>query len=273
MQNIISTSLELIKKSVESSKNPAVLCSFGKDSIVLLHLARQIMSDIPVIYFREPFFPKKSRFANEMIEKWNLVAYDFPPFNIHTLQKDDSFEVIKLYSVGADDFIFMPFGIEKYKEGEKFFCSKHDLLERPTGRLNEFKWDTLFIGHKSVDTNPLLGDIPLVKDTAQFEVTKFCYPLRHWTNNDIWQYIRENDVPYNVDRYQEDNSEHPDHVYSEDYCAACFKCLDYNEPARVLCPKTNQIIDNVSSSREENAHNMRLYEDKFTHSKIAGSLS
>jgi len=56
-----------IEHILNKSYNPVILCSFGKDSMVMLYLIRKIKKDIPVLFFKEPFFPKKYSFANEVI--------------------------------------------------------------------------------------------------------------------------------------------------------------------------------------------------------------
>ncbi len=43
-----------IKAGLENSRNPAVMCSFGKDSVVVLHLVNTFKR-LKVIFHREPF--------------------------------------------------------------------------------------------------------------------------------------------------------------------------------------------------------------------------
>jgi len=67
-------SLEWIKKAVDRFKpRIAVACSFGKDSIVTLHLARKIWRDIPIFAILTPFKPPETfQFKDRLIKEWGI---------------------------------------------------------------------------------------------------------------------------------------------------------------------------------------------------------
>ena len=46
----IEEAKNLIKESIEKYPKIAVGCSFGKDSMVLVHLCQEIKKDIPIFY-------------------------------------------------------------------------------------------------------------------------------------------------------------------------------------------------------------------------------
>lgn len=70
----INRSKELINDAVDKySPKIAVASSWGKDSMVLLHLARQIDPDIRVISVITPFKPRTTLlFKNAIVNKWSL---------------------------------------------------------------------------------------------------------------------------------------------------------------------------------------------------------
>lgn len=262
MDDKIKNSLSAIEDSLSRSSKPIVMCSFGKDSLAMLHLIRTIKKT-PVLFFKEAFFAKKNRFANELSEEWDLDVYDFPPFAVRTIQDNDNFEVVNLYKIGPREFIFLPTGVSPPREGERFLCAKEDFIEKPKASMVDFPWDLVFIGHKSSDVNPFVGRTKIINYESNVGDKVFCYPIKDWTDQDIWDYIRDNDIPYNDKRYQENNSEFSDLSFNADYFPTCFKCLDYKESQMVMCPKSNSMIMNSSMSKEMNEIDLRTYKGVF----------
>src|SRR4029077_2179281 len=59
--------------------NTVLYCSFGKDSMAMLHITLGMGLRLPVIYNHIPYFPAKQQFANSVIENWELTVHRFPP--------------------------------------------------------------------------------------------------------------------------------------------------------------------------------------------------
>lgn len=69
----VKHSLTIISKALWEHERIALACSFGKDSIVALHLARRIDLDIPVFAIMTPFKPKETfTFMEQVKKEWNL---------------------------------------------------------------------------------------------------------------------------------------------------------------------------------------------------------
>ena len=74
MTNTIATKTKqakkLIKKALdEHQEKIAISCSFGKDSIVLIHLALQVKKDFPIFAIMTKFKPKETFEYMEKIKK------------------------------------------------------------------------------------------------------------------------------------------------------------------------------------------------------------
>jgi len=82
MSEPVKLARETIIRALNKWSDPCCLWSGGKDSTVLLHLLREILGSIPVVCFREPWFPYKDRFVNRVIEEWNLEAWDWHPAKV-----------------------------------------------------------------------------------------------------------------------------------------------------------------------------------------------
>jgi phosphoadenosine phosphosulfate reductase len=64
---------QLIKESIEKYPKIVCACSFGKDSMVMLHLAITVKKNIPVIaVLSDTEFPETYEYAKKMVAKYHL---------------------------------------------------------------------------------------------------------------------------------------------------------------------------------------------------------
>jgi len=249
--------LAAIEMAQEHYRRPVVMCSFGKDSLVLLHLiTEQAGCDWPVLFHREAAgAAEKYRYANELIEEWDLRVYDYPPAGTSMTRGNGQLEVVNHYMQG-EARCDLPAGIDPDSErrmaaGEPFLCAKDDLLQKPFGRM-DFPWDAVMVGHRGDDRCPIHGDLTLHTDILQMPGgADWIYPLRTWTEADVWDYIRAHDLPYQTTRYDDLSGtfrEIPDKRYNADYHCACTRCLDPDLGPVVRCPKLNSDITNISAA-------------------------
>jgi hypothetical protein len=231
-----------------------VAWSGGKDSMVMLHMLRRIGIDLPVVFFREPWQPWKYSFQDSIIRDWGLVCYTWQPVESAFQQNEDEYEVQNAYYFNHTG-ITCPTGITKPVEGHPFVCSL-DILNRPKQPPISAEWEFVWVGHKGCDSDPILGGdvgtrVGIRVNTPQ--ATAF-YPLKDWTHDDVWSYIEEFNVPYDVDRYEKAEvdgkwRERVDRTRNCDYVHACTNCVDSRPgaPKFVHCPKFMTTIENVSS--------------------------
>jgi hypothetical protein len=260
MKHKIDHSMALIASALVRSARPAVLTSFGKDSMVLLHLIRQVAPAMPdCIFFREPFHQRKYRFAQQIAETWGLSLYDWRPSNTKMQQRDDDIEVLNSYFFSRNKCLTCPTGIVPPVPGEPWLCALADLYQKPLAGPMAGPWDMAFIGHKACDTDPVLGgDVGTRIDVRVNPESRMelAFPLRDWTHADIWSYSLANQVPQNMDRYQIDadgmgHENLEDVKANPDYFRACTACMDSraSAPAFVPCPRrAGAMIENVSAS-------------------------
>ncbi len=238
--------LKFIEKFLAIKENPICLCSFGKDSLVMLHLILRIKK-IPVIYWREPFYQKKFTHPERIMKEWDLEVYDYPPTQIEYFQINDYFDIFNFYWVNNLNCMNVYTGTRNYKNTDKeFLCARKDLLERPKVPSFEFKWDCIFHGHKQCDPNYLTEKI-ILRDNIPMGNILMVLPIKDWTDRDIWDYIKKYDLPYNRDRYDRNNED-----YNNDIFPTCHNCLDYRTRGeKVYCPKLEKEILNIGKSYNE----------------------
>lgn len=242
---MIEKAKELIREC--AGDKPALMCSFGKDSMVLLHLAREALGKtLPIIFYRHPWFPAKWEFANKIMTSWGLEVHDYPPVAAGIKVKDDLLELVARYNFGNDGAMDMPINTLAPHPRRPMVCGLNEWVLRPKSGLITFPWTTVFMGHKSSDVDPFEGPVPLKVDKVTIGGVQLVFPLRHWSDADVWDYIESNHVPYDRRRYQ-DRAELPDKWLNPDYIHACTRCMDPREAEKVLCPKTGKEVPNVSA--------------------------
>jgi len=90
--------------------------------------------------------------------------------------------------------------------------------------------------------------MPLKYDKFTAANVTIGFPLRHWTDEDIWEYIETNHVPFQGTRYK-DRKEVPDTWYNPDWTHACTACIDPREEhEEVFCPKLKRNVPNQGKS-------------------------
>lgn len=245
LQDKIQTALEVIREMPGLS--PVVMSSFGKDSMVLLDLVKRVRGKLPILFFREPFFPEKYAFANRQILENGYSVYDYPPLSTAVNKKGEAFEISNFYQAGTvNEYIFCPTGIETPVEGEPYLCGLYDLLNKPTGTFT-FPWDTVLLGHKSSDTDPMLDKCPLTSHVVKSGPLNAIFPIKDFTDADVWAYHNEFKLPVHHSRYS-NGCELSDKSKNPDYFPACMACIDRDGPPVVHCPRTGGLIPNISGS-------------------------
>ncbi len=251
-KNKLAEAYEIIGKAEKNFRNPAIMWSGGKDSMVLLALIRSHFRGripCPVIFHREPFFPKKFAFHRSVEEQWGFCAIDYSPLSTSLQKNNGVLEIVRQYQVGPRKTCRVP--VSHYEDGMKpgeFLCGLDDLMKRPAGTFN-YPWDLAFVGHKSCDSDAFMGGgIPLHADfKLNVGAANLAFPLRNWTHEDVWHYIEEHDVPYDSRRYDiEARTERKNRALNSDWYQCCVRCMDKDGPKSVDCPKLGMRVDNIS---------------------------
>lgn len=195
----IAHSKELIAESVDKYKHIALACSFGKDSVVVLHLALSICPYIPVFTVMTPFKPKETFEYKECLTKlWNLNLTEY-------MQRDDvEAGNQKLWTTNPEkccDYFKVKPTREAVKGLDAWICGIRN-TEGPT-RENYL-------------------EIERRGDEQRGELVKI-NPILTWTELDVWRYIAFNNIPV-----------HP--WYKKGYrslgCEPCTVLISDSEPER-----------------------------------------
>lgn len=256
MKEKIQKAQELIGRCLDTYRDPALLCSFGKDSLALLGLLRGMGQDLPLVFFRKPQFPRKYGYANNLITEWNLVVHDFPPASI-SLQENpkpnarEQIDFVETYSFGGTSCIKSAYGIYEPLPGERFLCGFRDVLLRPRAMMQNTPWDLLFMGSKQCDDKPQGNLSALRDDLVRKPQISIAYPLRTWSEADVWNYIESVGLPIDEARYEKVAGvwrDREDKTANADFFPVCTRCMAKSAAQTVLCPELGHHVNRITES-------------------------
>jgi hypothetical protein len=266
LQEQVDETLKFVQEQIRNYSNPVLFCSFGKDSTVLLHLMYSHGIRMPVVYYRDPYFPRKNRFANLLIDSYLLECHDYPPLRVSLKHSPVMVALVSEYSTGPASTASVLKNTLEYQVGDderEFLCGVKFLM-RPCASF-AFPWDVAFVAHKDCDSDPIYGLIPLHSNIVyRDEGPDYVFPLKEWTHDDVWDYTELHQVPIQADRYDVANRrEFPDKTFNSDWYPVCLRCVDKRTPgATVFCPKMKRNIVNVSGAAAEFGHVFDYFGEK-----------
>jgi hypothetical protein len=254
----VKETIDFLTATLKNYAHPVLYCSFGKDSCVLLHLLLSHNIRIPVIYHRDPFFPRKNAFADSVINLYNLEVWDYPPARVSLCHGKDMIALVNEYQSGPHSSVSVLKNALEFKDGDnpdEFGCGLSFLM-RPCGIFN-YPWNAALVAHKDCDEDQIFGVVPL-KSRVVFrdEGPDYVFPLKDWTHDDVWDYTEQYKVPFQADRYNIAlRKEWPDKTFNSDWYPFCLRCVDKRILGQtVFCPKLKKELVNVANAAPEWGH-------------------
>jgi len=216
LEDKIAWARAAIERALETLERPAVAFSAGKDSTVLLHLLRQYVPDVIVVYGNTTIeFPECVKFARWLRNEWQLNYYEARP-------EVTFWWVVREYGWPLMGKSFGVGGVAHKSSREQFFddlaargeldgqyaiqaqvpissaCCTF-LKERPSQRVQKaLGVDGLFLGILAGESRQRTfnfleyGEWYYPKSQGVWK----CHPLAIWRDEDVWGYIRRFGVPY-----------------------------------------------------------------------------
>jgi len=269
LANLVDQTLRRAEYWLREFSNPVVLWSGGKDSTAMLHILMfKLGVRLPCVQWREPRFRHRYAHSDLLAREWDLTLYDYAPGRIAIQDGYDietgapRFDFLKYYQWGHHSALILSLGTEAPKEHEiasgKYLCGLADVLQRPTGSFN-WPWDSCFHGQKSADVDLIKGAVPLMQDVRRTpDSPTQLYPMRHWTDDDIFEYLEAEGVPMDPTRYDRASGKwghKHDKSHNADYYPICWNCVNRHLSSPVWCPKLQSQVNNIShlAPYEDNA--------------------
>jgi len=198
---------DLVRQAIKRHQERiAVACSFGKDSMVVLHMALKVDPDIKVIFENTGVeFPETIEYKEKMKKLWNLNLYETKP--------------LKSFWECVDEYGLPKKRKQKGKGSNAPKCC-HYLKEKPAEILQkELGVNAIFTGLQSCESRSrtLIAmrydnkKAPYMSKEYDGDIVEFCaqrwytkstdcwnyHPIMHWSTEDVWDYIKSEGFPMN----------------------------------------------------------------------------
>lgn len=165
---------DLLKFAVDTYPVITLACSFGAEDVVLVHLLQKVSPGKDIFYLDTDFHFK------ETYETRDALALKY---NVNFVQVKPKLSPVE----------------QAAKHGEALWtrnpnqCCNIRKVEPLTNILG--KYDAWITGIRR-DQAPTRANAKKVEYDMKFGLVKF-NPLASWTSREVWNYIRENSIPYN----------------------------------------------------------------------------
>jgi phosphoadenosine phosphosulfate reductase len=165
---------DVIAKALESDGAACLTCSFQAEDMVVLHLVRERLPDIPVLFLETGYhFEEVYRYRDEMTARYRLNLVNVMPERT-VAEQESEFGI--LYRTQPDQCC-------KLRKVGPLFAALADYDVWFTG-LRRVQSPTR-ANLQALDTFPLPSGKKLLKVS----------PLADWTDKDVWAFAREHDIP------------------------------------------------------------------------------
>jgi phosphoadenosine phosphosulfate reductase len=170
---------EILGLALANFKNIAISFS-GAEDVVLIDMAKKISNDFRVFSLDTGrLHPETYQFIEEVKSAYNINI------EVFFANRDATEKLVK--EKGLYSFL---------KDGHKECCDarKVDPLKRALNTV-----DAWITGQRKDQSPGTRANVPIIQKDQTFgtgNLVKF-NPLANWTSKQVWDYIRENNVPYN----------------------------------------------------------------------------
>jgi len=220
LKELESKSIYILREALNQFKKPACLWSVGKDSTTSLWLARKAFFGkipFPVIHVDTGYkFPEMYSFRDKIAKEWGI--------DLIVAENQEA----KKAGMGPDKShlecctALKTLALKKLLEKEKFDClivsirrDEHGIRAKEryfSPRDKEFKWD---YKNQPAEMWNMFGS--LSKEDDHMRV----HPILHWTELDVWEYIKAENIPVNPMYFAKDGKR-----YRSLGCMPCTQPID-----------------------------------------------
>lgn len=171
----IDHALTAIDLFLRAYPNSFVALSGGKDSLVVMHLARRINPDVKLVYVNTGY---------EFVETINYVNKLTKGCNIHIAgpTMKDKIEIAKRYEVE-------PGGVTEHQVDGQYICCAH---KKPAIEPWLAKSDGWITGVRMDETEERVH-MSLLNNSSPRKLN----PIFYWTEEEVWDYIKKFGLPVN----------------------------------------------------------------------------
>lgn len=174
-----------VREALATAQCPAVLSSFGKDSMLLLTLAREVC-DPAVLWFRDG---TDESFAKSVIRDWHLTAFSWGVADQYLLVFGDKVALIAEYSFGDDRLPVLTDVVE----------GTVPVPTTPRTPKLYTPFDVILWGAKDVDSHWVKGDGKFKEDGFMLGRARVFAPIRHLNDEQVLTELKRLGTPYRTE--------------------------------------------------------------------------
>ncbi|MDX8395097.1 MAG: phosphoadenylyl-sulfate reductase, partial [Mariprofundaceae bacterium] len=202
---ILEQAINLLKQAeTEYAPNLVFACSFGAEDVVLFDLITKHAPKIRIVTLDTGRLPQETyQVMDDCRKKYGLAIDVFFP------------EAIDVEMMVAEKGVNLFYDSI---ENRKLCCQIRKIKPLKRALAGAKAWVTGLRREQAVSRT----DMQPIEDDLAFAMKKF-NPLIEWTEQDIWDYIKANDVPYNKLH---------DNFYPSIGCAPCTRAISAGEDVR-----------------------------------------
>jgi phosphoadenosine phosphosulfate reductase len=169
-----TTASDVVTQALEQGGVACLTCSFQAEDMVVLHLVRERLPNIPVLFLETGYhFDEVYRYRDEMTARYGLNLVNVVPEQT-VAEQESQFGI--LYQTQPDQCCKLR------KVGPLFAAlANYDTWFTGLRRVQSPTRANL----QAIDTFPLPSGKKLLKVS----------PLADWTDKDVWAFAREHDIP------------------------------------------------------------------------------
>jgi len=181
----IEVATDLIKRVLAKHEKPVVACSFGKNSMVVLHMVLQFNPNVYVLFNNTLMeYPDTYAFKKVISENWKLNLLETRP--------------LRTFWWVVENYGFPLFSRKGHHDASKNCCRY--LKEYPIENiLRKYRFDLYFTGLSRHESR--LREFSAKKYGNYFYSKNFkhwkCHPIQDWTEEDVWKYHEIYNLPHN----------------------------------------------------------------------------
>jgi len=197
---------KLIQATIKHyGKTTAVACSFGKDSITVLHMALKYDPKIRAVFCNTGIeFPETIEYKKMLTELWDLNLYETRPepgVTFWSIVKEHGLPQIRGKGKARIPkccwYLKEKPAIKAYKElGIKHVMTGITAAESRQRALLIKRYDNKSIMSKEDAAHGMPLSCGQRYYSTSTDLWKI-HPIAHWSEDDVWEYLRANDVPVN----------------------------------------------------------------------------
>lgn len=230
------SAFRVVDEALDEAQMPAILFSGGKESVVLHHLVKD--RKIPHIVLYDEIQPERLQFIEELFRADPFFILNFRPAARGIVPTQDHVDLVNVYDLRGEGTLEVAISPRHSVEGCVF-----DWLRLPVRNCPDFCFDTLIAGGRQSDHHDYYGR-PF-QARRMLGTVALINPLYDWSEDDVWDAIREYQIPYDRERYENGRETHLDTLQ---ICTQCF-----GREARVHCPKLGREVEPAEMRKKERA--------------------